>query len=147
MLKVNFYDLGSIKEDNISFVVVHAKYKDKWIVVRHKDRITWETPGGHKEEFEKLDEAASRELYEEAGAKCFELTPVCIYSVKRDGEKESYGQLYYGMIKVLDNLPQSEIKEINLVEELPNNLTYPSIQPSLYDRILEFLDSENNNMG
>lgn len=29
------------------YVVIIAKYRDKWILCKHKERNTWETAGGH----------------------------------------------------------------------------------------------------
>lgn len=46
-MKVSFHEIGSINEHMLGFVVIQAKYKDKLILVRHKERDTWEMPGGH----------------------------------------------------------------------------------------------------
>lgn len=94
MIKVNFYKLNSIKDDKLAFAVIMFKFKNKWIYVKHKDRCTWEIPVGHREENESIMEAASRELFEETGAKKYKLTPVCIYAVERD-EKVEYTE-YFG---------------------------------------------------
>jgi len=110
--------------------------------VRHKNRKTWEIPGGHREVNEKINDTASRELFEETGATKFSLTPVCIYSVERNKDinyTESFGQLFYSEIEVLDNLPDLEISEIKLCDSIPNDLTYPLIQPFLHNKVLEFL--------
>lgn len=142
MLKVNFYELNSIDDSELRFAVIVAKHKGKWMYVRHKDRKTWEIPGGHREVNEEINDTASRELFEETGATKFSLTPVCIYSVERNKDvnyTESFGQLFYSEIEVLDNLPDSEISEIKLYDSIPNDLTYPLIQPFLHNKVLEFL--------
>lgn len=141
MLKVNSYDLENIEDCNLKFAVIAAQFNGKWIFVKHKERTTWEIPGGHWEAGENINDTASRELFEETGAKDFELYPICIYSVERDGE-ESFGQLFYAKIKLLGELPDSEIGEVKLFDEIPDNLTYPLIYPSLFKRTKEFL---NNN--
>ena len=41
----------------------------------HKERDTWESPGGHIDEGETPLEAAERELYEETGAIDFDFKP------------------------------------------------------------------------
>ena len=41
--------------------------------MRHKDRSTFEIPGGHIEDGEDYISCAKRELYEETGAKEFDL--------------------------------------------------------------------------
>ncbi len=139
MIKVNFYDIDSVEDSKLLFAVIMAKYKGKWIFARHKERTTWEIPGGHREEAEQIDVTASRELFEETGAKRFKLLPICVYSVERDGE-ETYGHLFYSEVEELGELPNTEIGEIMLSKEIPQNLTYPYIQPYLYRRVLEFLE-------
>lgn len=131
MIKVNFYKLNSIEDDKLAFAVIMSKFKNKWIYVKHKDRCTWEIPGGHREENESIMEAASRELFEETGAKKYKLTPVCIYAVERDEKveyTEYFGWLYYAEIEEVDSLPEFEIERIKLFSDMPKNLTYPLIQ-------------------
>lgn len=143
MLKVNFYELGTIEENKLLFAVIMAKYNGQWIYVRHKKRDTWEIPGGHREVNENITDTASRELFEETGAKKFNIIPICIYSVEKDETvdyTESFGQLFYSEIETLEMLPDSEIKEIKLVDDIPEDLTYPLIQPFLHKKVLEFLD-------
>jgi 8-oxo-dGTP diphosphatase len=119
-----------------------TKFNGQWLYVRHKERQTWEIPGGHREENENINDTASRELFEETGATKFRLTPVCIYSVERDENidyTESFGQLFYSEVEILDKLPDFEIKEINLFDDIPNDLTYPLIQQFLHEKVLDFL--------
>lgn len=137
MLKVNFYELNTVEDSKLKFAVIMARYKCKWIFVRHKERLTWEIPGGHREENESINFTASRELTEETGAKNYNIIPVCIYSVARD-EIESFGQLFYSDVEYLDELPNSEIGEVKLFDTIPESLTYPLIQPHLYKKIEEF---------
>jgi 8-oxo-dGTP diphosphatase len=47
-MKVDFYDLGSIEDEKIIFVVMASRYKGQWIMVRHRKRVTLEIPGGQK---------------------------------------------------------------------------------------------------
>lgn len=142
MVKVNFYELNTIEDNKLLFAVIVTKFNGQWLYVRHKDRNTWEIPGGHREEKENINDTASRELFEETGAAKFKLTPICTYSVERDESvdyTESYGQLFYSEVEELDNLLQFEIGEIKLFDDIPNNLTYPLIQPFLQRKVLEFL--------
>lgn len=138
MIKVDFHEKEKIKEENIQFAVVAAYYKGKIVVVRHKDRNTWEIPGGRKEDNETSLDTAKRELFEETGAKEFDLKYICTYSVNR-GEEISYGDLYYADIKEFGKLPGYEIEEVRLVEGLSENLTYPLIQPYLYERANKYI--------
>ncbi|WP_411170629.1 NUDIX domain-containing protein [Clostridium sp. MB05] len=137
MIKVNFYDLNTIDDSKVKFAVIVTKYKGKLVYVRHKDRQTWEMPGGHREENESISKAASRELVEETGAKSFNITPICIYSVENNKDK-SFGSLSYADVYEFDELPNYEIAEIKLFDKIPENLTYPLIQPYLAKKFEEF---------
>ena len=119
MLPVKIYNLEEISNKELTRVVCVSEYKGKWIYSKHKERKTWEIPGGHIESGETWQEAAKRELYEETGAKEFEIEPICLYSIS------SYGILCYVKIKKIEQIPNFEMEEIGLFEEEPENLTYP----------------------
>lgn len=119
MSEMKFYDLNSVKDSELTRVVVVSKYKDKWIFCKNKELDTWEIPGGHIEEGESWLEAAKRELYEETGATKCEIEPVCLYAISK------YGMLCYAIVEELGNLPESEIEKIEFFEEVPENLRYP----------------------
>lgn len=139
-LKVDFYPIEDVADHVLKYAVIMAKYNDNWIFGKHKDRSTWEIPGGRREPNEEIVKTAERELMEETGAKRFKLKPVCVYSVTRDSEK-SYGLLCYAEILELGNQLSMEIGEIKEFDELPNKLTYPLIQPELYKKITEYLEN------
>ncbi|WP_088043660.1 NUDIX domain-containing protein [Bacillus sp. EAC] len=134
MVKVHFYQLNTIEDYLLKFAVIMARYQGKWIFVKHKERTTWEIPGGHREENESIVHSANRELIEETGAEDFNISPVCIYSV-HDGKSETFGQLFYADVFKIGDLPNSEIGEINFFNSTPGNLTYPLIQPFLANKI------------
>jgi len=98
--------------------------------VRHQERTTWEIPGGHIETGENPDQAAARELKEETGTEKFDLTPISDYSVTMV-DQTSYGRLYFAEISQMGILPPSEIAEVIQLNSLPDELTYPQIQPEL----------------
>ena len=133
-MKVNFYDIGKVDDTVLKFAVIVSMYEGKWIFVRHKKRDTWEIPGGHREIGENIDETAKRELFEETGAKNFQIESICNYSVTNNNIT-TYGRLYLSKVRELNMLPDFEIKEIKLFDELPDNLTYPKIQPYLYEKV------------
>ena len=132
MVEVKFYN--TIDDARLKFAVIIAKKDSKWIFCKHKQRSTYEIPGGHREPGEDIHDTAKRELYEETGAIDFELVPICVYSVTAednfDGE-ETFGMLYYADVKELEAELHSEIEKIVITEDLPTNWTYPLIQPKL----------------
>ena len=132
MTRVNFYDTSHFDAGKLTYSVIAALYKGRWIFVRHINRTTWEIPGGHIEKGESPDEAGERELEEETGALEFKLTSVADYSVEKDGTI-GYGRLYFAEVSKLGPIKdRSEIAEITLSDQLPEDLTYPDIQPHLF---------------
>lgn len=134
-MTVNFYD--SVEDSLLKFAVIVTKHNGKWVLCKHRERSTYEVPGGHREEGENILDTAKRELYEETGAADFIITPVCVYSVsgKNSNSEETYGMLYYADIKVFDELPASEIEKVVLSDGLPEEWTYPLIQPKLIKKV------------
>lgn len=139
MTIVKFYDPLFIPPGKLIYSVIAAKSDDKWIFARHQKRTTWEIAGGHIENEETPANAARRELMEETGAIDFILDCVSTYSVEKDGGT-GYGRLFFAQVLRLGPIPgNSEIAEIKLSYHLPENLTYPDIQPLLFERILGYL--------
>ena len=143
MTEVKFYDPSHTPEIKLTYSVIAAKYGDSWLYVRHHKRKTWEIPGGHIENDETADEAASRELIEETGAVDFIIECVSTYSVLKNG-KTGFGRLYFAEISRIGPVPDtSEIAEVKLMDSLPENLTHPDIQPHLYKRIIEHFERKS----
>lgn len=141
MIKVQFYENGTKPKEKFKYVVIVTEYDNKWVMVRHRDRNTWEVPGGHIEKGETTEDAARRELYEETGAIKFRLTLISIYSVSIDNKDETLGALYYAKVYKMGKLPKSEIEEVITVENFLKNLTYPQIQPLLWKKAIETMKS------
>lgn len=123
-----------ISENNThKYVVILTSTAEGWIFVRNKQRTTWELPGGHIEPNESVNDAAKRELFEETGALKFNLTELFDYSVETNVAKSS-GRVFIAQEITLGPLPDSEIAEIHISKNLPENLTYPLIQPILFEK-------------
>ena len=134
MTKVNFYE--NVNDELLKFAVIIAKTEGKWVFCKHRERDTYEIPGGHREAGEDISDTARRELREETGAVDFEITPICVYSVTAEdnfGGEETFGMLYFADIKTFDNELQFEIEKILITENLVDNWTYPLIQPKLIE--------------
>ena len=140
MVEVKFFE--EVNDELLKFAVIIAKSNGKWVLCKQKGSNTYECPGGHRDAKENITDTARRELWEETGALDFSLIPICVYSVigqenKIHNEKETYGMLYYSEIKSFGQLPEFEIEKVELFDELPENWTYPSIQPKLLERLKE----------
>lgn len=137
MLEVKFYE--QVEDELLKFAVIISKTENKWVFCKHKERDTYEVPGGHREVGETIFKTAERELREETGAIKFDLKPVCIYSVKgktksnEELEDESFGMLFVADIYSFEEELHSEIESILITDKLVDNWTYPLIQPRLLE--------------
>ena len=136
-VEVNFYE--QVEDELLKFAVIISKTDGKWVFCKHKDRDTYEVPGGHRETGETILETAERELKEETGAIDFIISPICVYSVKgktKVNEKmddESFGMLFFADILSFAKELHSEIEKIMITDDLVDNWTYPLIQPKLIE--------------
>ena len=134
MPQVKFYE--TIEDSLLKFAVIISHVGEKWVFCKHKNRDTYEIPGGHREPGEPILETARRELWEETGAVEFEMYPICVYSVTGktpavDSDEETFGMLYHARIISFEKELHSEIDRIELLDTLPEQWTYPQIQPLL----------------
>lgn len=134
MIEVRFYD--GVDDALLRFAVIIAKAHGKWVFCKHRERNSLELPGGRREPGEAILETARRELREETGAMDFSLRPVCVYSVTgktrvNAGGEETYGMLYCADIASFEPELRSEIERVYLLDSLPEQWTYPLIQPEL----------------
>ena len=137
MIKVNFYE--HVDDSLLKFAVIISKTNGKWVFCKHKERDTYEIPGGHREKGEPILETAKRELKEETGAIDFTMKPVCVYSVigrtrvNENANDESFGMLFTADIVSFEPQLHSEMEKVIFSENLIDNWTYPSIQPELIE--------------
>lgn len=136
-IQVNFYE--QVEDELLKFAVIISKTDGKWVFCKHKTRDTYEVPGGHREMGETIFETAERELREETGAIDFNISPICVYSVKgktvvnEKNDDESFGMLFFADIFSFEKELHSEIGEIVITDDLVENWTYPLIQPKLLE--------------
>ncbi len=136
MLKVKFYETA--EDSLLKFAVIISRSHGKWVFCKHRERNTFEIPGGHRETGERIMETAKRELREETGAVKFQIKPVCVYSVTGKNSvnltgEETYGLLCYAEVTEFSDKLEYEMEEVVLMEDLPEEWTYPLIQPVLME--------------
>ena len=137
LIEVRFYE--QVKDELLKFAVIISRTDGKWVFCKHKERDTYEVPGGHREMGETILETAKRELREETGAIDFDIKPVCVYSVKGKTrinehiDDESFGMLFVADIISFEEELHSEIERILITDKLVDNWTYPLIQPKLLE--------------
>ena len=139
-MEVKFYD--TVNDEVLKFAVIISRSNGKWVFCKHKERDTYEVPGGHREAGENILETAKRELQEETGAVKFEIKPICVYSVTgrnrvNDTGEETFGLLCFAEITEFAKELHSEMEKVVLMDELPENWTYPLIQPKLIEKYLQ----------
>ncbi len=134
MAEVRFYD--EIADELLKFAVIVTVCHGKLVFCKHRNRDTYEIPGGHREAGEDILAAAKRELYEETGAVKYEIKPICVYSViapdNFNGE-ETFGMLYFAEVEVFERELHFEIEKIELFDEPQARWRFPEIQPRLLE--------------
>ncbi|MCL2007217.1 MAG: GNAT family N-acetyltransferase [Treponema sp.] len=127
-MEVKFHNIDQVDDSLLKYAVIVSRYKGKWIFCKNKTR-KWELPGGTREEGEPILNTAKRELYEETGAKEYDIKPICAYSIN------SYGLLFFAEIKELGDLPDSEIEKIDFFDDIPDELSFPLYHPKHFDKV------------
>lgn len=132
MLEVKFYE--QVDDELLKFAVILSRTQGKWVFCKHRERTTYEIPGGHREPGETIRETAERELKEETGAVEFDMKTVGVYSVKTE-ENETFGMLFAAEIFLFEDI-HSEIESILITDDLVEQWTYPLIQPRLLEEAI-----------
>lgn len=140
-IEVNFYE--NVEDKLLKFAVIVSKTNGKLVFCKHKERDTYEIPGGHREAGETILETAKRELAEETGAIQFSISPVCVYSVKgktrvnKSSDDISFGMIFVADIVSFEKELHSEIEKILITNDFGDSFTwtYPAIQPKLLEEV------------
>ncbi|MCM1130725.1 MAG: NUDIX domain-containing protein [Anaeroplasma bactoclasticum] len=127
-MEVKFYNET---DQFIKYAIIVARYKDSFVFCKHKDRNTYELPGGHVEPDEDILTAAKRELMEETGAKKFTIKFVCYCSFN-----SSFGAIFYAEIIELGKL-EYEIESLSFGDYMPQELTYPYLQSKIFNYVVQ----------
>ena len=92
-MKVSFYE--SVAEHDLKFAVIISRYLKQWVFCKHKQRKTFEIPGGHRENGESIEACARRELYEETGAVTYSLNVFATTELLRKLDQKSLLEQYF----------------------------------------------------
>ena len=138
-LKFEPHEFNSLGDYRFADII--AVCGGKWVFCKHKERNTWETPGGHIEAEEQPLETAKRELYEETGATSFDIEPLCDYWTSGELNGVSFtahGQVYFANIHTFEEIPyDSEMEKIILTDSIPNEQTYPDYIKAIFPLALK----------
>ena len=129
---VRITDYGTLRA--YRFTVIFARYKDKWLYCRAKERDSFETAGGRIEPGETPLEGAKRELYEETGAVKYDITPAFDYTVHVQ-TGYSNGQVFIAQIQELCDIPDFEMAEVKMFDTIPDKMRFPKILPVLFEKV------------
>lgn len=140
-LQCKFYPAKTLTD--LKYVIVCSLFEGKFLLSRHKQRTTWETQGGHIEVCETPFEAAKRELYEESGVRNVTLHYVCDY-LGYTSKGSANGAIFFADIHELGVLPNSEMAEAKVFDELPRELTYKIVTPKVFAETVSF--AKNNGL-
>ena len=140
-IEVKFYN--NVEDTLLKFAVIVSKTNGRFVFCKHNERDTYEIPGGHREPGETIIETAKRELMEETGAVDFNISPVCVYSVKgktkvnKNSDDISFGMIFFADIASFEKELHSEIEKILITDDLDHAFTwtYPAIQPKLLEEV------------
>jgi len=140
MAEVKFYKCDFDAPEEVTYVVIGARYRDKWLFVKNRKRKAYEMPAGHIDKDEDALHAAGRELSEESGARKFIYRCVNTYSVNDNKSSTLWGKLFLSEISSLgDIVDTEEIEEVYLSDDIPGNTSFPGVLNVLFEKLKTFI--------
>lgn len=87
---------------------------------------------------ETWQEAAKRELYEEAGIVKADIRPICLYKISK------FAMLCFAEVLEIATLPNYEMEEVKLFDKEPENLSYPDAHKLFFKIVTQRLKQESS---
>ncbi|MBN1388667.1 MAG: NUDIX domain-containing protein [Bacteroidales bacterium] len=144
MLTVDFHSPAYYPDCGLIYVIIGARYLNKWVFIKHKQRKGYELPAGHIDEGEDTETAARRELEEETGAKDYKIECISTYTVCENNKLRA-GRLYYAEIETIgEEKDEKEIDDIILSDSLPSMLSFHYVQAVLFDYLQKYFSNQVN---
>ncbi|MFO7852690.1 MAG: NUDIX domain-containing protein [Bacteroidota bacterium] len=138
MLEIQFHPPAYYPECGFKYVVIGARYKDKWVFIKHKQRHSYEIPAGRINSEEDTDMAAGRELREETGAIRYKIECISTYTIL-ENNKQRAGKLYYAEIESMgQEHDDHEIEKVVFSDVLPTVHSFPYVQTVLFDYLEKY---------
>lgn len=138
MPEISFHSPEYYPGCGLRYVIIGARYLDRWVFIKHRRRKGYELPAGHIMRNENPDRAAARELREETGAGGFNITCIATYTVSEDDELRA-GRLYYAdIIEIGTSRDDSEVEDVIYSDQLPAKLSFPHVQKVLFEYLLQY---------
>ena len=133
-MKLTFNPKNTHNDKDIHFVIITANYNysDQWIFVKKNGSDSWELPAGHKEDGETVFQTANRELFEETGAKEYNIEVLTDYTLITK-DTVGVGRVFLAIVNKLGPLPDSEIEEVVIKNYFPKPHTYKNIQKEILE--------------
>lgn len=126
-------------DELLSIAIIVPRYNGQWVFCRHRNRSSWEFPGGHREPGETILQTAQRELWEETGIRDAKLQVVTHF---RFGS--SYGALFFAEAAAIGAIPEgSEMAGIHCSEILPRECAYSNL-PLFHDWVQGWLNLQSS---
>jgi len=146
MLKIDFHPPDYYPECGFTYVIIGARYLNKWVFIKHKQRKRYELPAGHIHKEEDTDTAAGRELEEETGARKYKIVCVSTYTVSENGKLRA-GRLFYAEIEAMGGeRDEKEIDEVILSDCLPAEHSFHHVQKALFNYLQKYLPDHINSL-